>query len=371
MTVRREKRHGKLVWMLDIPYRTPEGKKERFRKRAQVQTRPSAYAEHERTLKRIALTGYPEGEDPKSQATWADCLALYRRDRTGLKRSTVLSYEWVFKKVLTGLGPLRVMSPEFADEVDSILRRVSQKSKGDSRLRNTIVPLRSVLTFAAQRGVIPQQPKRLPKAPRPKRTAIVPPSPPELGRLLGSASELASKAMAGAAYAGLRRGEIRSLTWADVDVARRLIHVRGSRVSGEDSSTKSGHERTVPLSDELKRIIGKAGPKSALVFPAKGGKPWGDSGLTQAFTRARKKAKLTGYTFHGLRHYFCSQLHEGGTPVQKIQELAGHEDVATTMRYIHSAQIDARAAVNRVAVPMRYQAPKRSGKKQKRRAGSK
>jgi len=38
---------------------------------------------------------------------------------------------------------------------------------------------------------------------------------------------------------------------------------------------------------------------------------------------------------HILRHTFCSHLAMRGAPARAIQELAGHEDLGTTQRYMH------------------------------------
>ena len=44
--------------------------------------------------------------------------------------------------------------------------------------------------------------------------------------------------------------------------------------------------------------------------------------------------KATG-NFHVLRHTFCSHLAMRGAPAKVIQELAGHAQLSTTMRYMH------------------------------------
>jgi site-specific recombinase XerD len=38
---------------------------------------------------------------------------------------------------------------------------------------------------------------------------------------------------------------------------------------------------------------------------------------------------------HILRHTFCSRLAMNNAPMKAIQELAGHADLSTTMRYMH------------------------------------
>jgi site-specific recombinase XerD len=52
--------------------------------------------------------------------------------------------------------------------------------------------------------------------------------------------------------------------------------------------------------------------------------------------RAQRKAGLpvTGGV-HVLRHSFCSHLAMQGAPAKVIQELAGHANLTTTMRYMH------------------------------------
>jgi site-specific recombinase XerD len=44
--------------------------------------------------------------------------------------------------------------------------------------------------------------------------------------------------------------------------------------------------------------------------------------------------KATG-NFHILRHTFCSHLAMRGAPATVIQELAGHVQLSTTMKYMH------------------------------------
>jgi site-specific recombinase XerC len=59
-------------------------------------------------------------------------------------------------------------------------------------------------------------------------------------------------------------------------------------------------------------------------------------GLVQRFVRrAAQKAGLFNNGPHMLRHTFCSHLAMRGAPAQAIQELAGHQDLTTTQRYMH------------------------------------
>ena len=51
--------------------------------------------------------------------------------------------------------------------------------------------------------------------------------------------------------------------------------------------------------------------------------------------RAGRRGGLAKTGVHRLRHTFCSHLAMRGAPARAIQELAGHQDLATTQRYMH------------------------------------
>ena len=51
--------------------------------------------------------------------------------------------------------------------------------------------------------------------------------------------------------------------------------------------------------------------------------------------RAARRARLSEGGVHRLRHTFCSHLAMRGAPARAIQELAGHQDLITTQRYMH------------------------------------
>jgi site-specific recombinase XerD len=57
--------------------------------------------------------------------------------------------------------------------------------------------------------------------------------------------------------------------------------------------------------------------------------------VTKAFSRAVKRAGLTDFHFHDLRHSFASHLTMGGANLRAVQILLGHKDLRMTMRYSH------------------------------------
>jgi site-specific recombinase XerD len=77
------------------------------------------------------------------------------------------------------------------------------------------------------------------------------------------------------------------------------------------------------------------------------GKPMTEKVVQNMVARAARRADLRSTGPHMLRHTFCSHLAMRGASAKQIQELAGHQDLATTQRYMHlsPAAIDAAIAM--------------------------
>jgi site-specific recombinase XerD len=67
--------------------------------------------------------------------------------------------------------------------------------------------------------------------------------------------------------------------------------------------------------------------------------------------RAARRAGLRNNGSHILRHTFCSHLAMRGASAKAIQELAGHQDLATTQRYMHISPDAVEAAIRLLDAP--------------------
>jgi integrase len=132
---------------------------------------------------------------------------------------------------------------------------------------------------------------------------------------------------------GLRRGEIFSLRWSEVDWSRNFIHV---------INTKTGRSRIVPLNERTRAVLQlqqqksqrEKKPQSEFVFVSR------RTGtrlrnLRNGFGNACEDAKVTNFHFHDLRHTFASRLADAGVDAFTIAELMGHSTLEMTKRYTH------------------------------------
>ena len=139
-----------------------------------------------------------------------------------------------------------------------------------------------------------------------------------------------------AGEAGLRCGEIMALTWSDVDLGKRQLCIQRSDWKGHVTVPKGGRLRYVPMT---LRLAAALRDHRHLRGPHVVCQPDG-AALTQKIVQdhVRWAARRAGMPYRGvhiLRHTFCSHLAMRGAPARAIQDLAGHQDLSTTQRYMH------------------------------------
>ena len=160
-----------------------------------------------------------------------------------------------------------------------------------------------------------------------------------------------------AGSAGLRRGEIIALRWTDIDLDRRMLTVSRSIWQGRETTPKGGRRRTVPLTEELHAALMVHRRRNILrsdrvLFGDKVDSTGAPAHLSSRIvrnwmTQAQRRAGLeTTGGIHVLRHTFCSHLAIAGVAAKAIQELAGHADLKTTMRYMHLSPANRTAAID-------------------------
>jgi hypothetical protein len=69
------------------------------------------------------------------------------------------------------------------------------------------------------------------------------------------------------------------------------------------------------------------------------------TGLKTAWSHILKRAKITGFRWHDLRHHFASRLVQRGVPLNTVRDLLGHSSIAMSLRYAHLAPDEWREAV--------------------------
>ena len=144
---------------------------------------------------------------------------------------------------------------------------------------------------------------------------------------------------------GLRLGELQGLTWSRFDPRRRLVRVLG----------KGSRERVVPVgtraAESLERLWAalraERTPQSPLL-PGRGGKPVSARTLERDVHALLSALGPNAAAHpHALRHSFATHLLDRGADLRSVQELLGHQNLATTQIYTHDTRRRLKAAYTR------------------------
>ena len=135
-----------------------------------------------------------------------------------------------------------------------------------------------------------------------------------------------------ALYTGMRKGEVITLQWENVDLESGLITI-------DQTNSKSKKMRRIPINSTVRRLLLEQRLKSAgndYVFLSSKGTPYKKhDSLNRAYSLALEKAGIKGLRFHDLRHTAATRMIELGASVVAVKEILGHSSLDMTMRYAH------------------------------------
>jgi integron integrase len=310
----------------------------------------------------------PPDEPPRRTA--ASVALLLAQLRQALRsrhysRNTERAYlAWV-RRLVSFCGSRHPADVDRAD-VQTFLERAAGRPRASASTQSQAV---SALAFLF-REVLGRAPDGLLPLRRPRATLRVPTvlAPDEVRTVLDQLQGAPRLIVALLYGSGLRLGECCRLHVRDLDLDRRQVVVRDGK-GGRDRVTLLPARLLDPLRAHLDRVLalhrrdcaaGTAGTPGAggrvpvwgecWVFPARRLRVDPATGLLcrghvhpnvlqRRFAEAIRAAGLAKQaTCHTLRHSFAVRLLEVGHDVRTIQELLGHQDVATTLLYTRGAR---------------------------------
>jgi integrase len=304
------------IWC--VSYIDASGK--RVRDKVEAHTRQQAIdALHRiKTKEELART---LGVRPASEITLVALFERYKRHQKARIRSTT------FARLDGILDTLKANLPELAKAItkrtvaEYIEARAADVKPGTVAKEMSV--LKHCLKLAVEWGELNQNPAagaRLPKLP-PGKTRYL--TPGELKAALESAPEWMRAPMAFAACTGVRRGEMLSLRWMDVDMKNRRLYLR---------ETKNGALRILPIPESALTVLRSlpGGKTGDLVFVGV------DPALLSVYTkRVFKRLGILDASFHTLRHTAASWMVQQGVDLYAVGQILGHKTPRMTQRYAH------------------------------------
>jgi integrase/recombinase XerC len=235
--------------------------------------------------------------------------------------------------------------------IRGFLSHLYDKGLSKTSVARALAAVRSLYRWLAQEGVVEQNPAKLVSTPRlPKKLPRVPTIEEMNSMLDGKMPEVASfperdRLMFELLYGcGIRNSELVGINLDDINLSNEAILIRGKgkkeRYVPFGGSALAALSVYLPWRQQLIATL-KSSPKtptqtkgtSALLINQRGGRL-----TTRSVGRIIKRiATAKGLSPdvhpHTLRHAFGTHMLEEGADLRAIQELLGHERLATTQRY--------------------------------------
>lgn len=216
-----------------------------------------------------------------------------------------------------------------SQRLDTIVKfkKAPPRQRSIATVNRELTVLRRMLSIAHREGWILRHPFSgsdtiISTSDETKRTRVI--SYEEEDLLLDACDENRSKLrpiIICALDTGMRRGEILSLKWRDVDLQSRRINIQAL-------NTKTLRSRSVPISTRLLAILESLPQRDPTnrVFGV-------TDTVKRSWATAKRVAGITDLKFHDLRHTCATRLVQGGMPIAEVSRILGHTSVVTTFRY--------------------------------------
>jgi integrase len=302
-------------------------------------TPETARAEAKRLTGVIVSGGNPAAERDarKAAPTLAEIAQRFLGEHaeTKLRPKTAHDYKLIVEKMLVPTFGRKHLAELTRDDVRTFHHARRDTPVGANR---ALVLLKAIFTWADPDGVNPcRHVKPFPE--RPRERFLSADELARLGKALAAwpGSPFASAAIRLLVFTGARLGEVLSLQWAWIDIAKRTARLPDSKTGAK---TLHLPPPALAVLASLPRV-----PDEPHVLGAKRGTTF----VEEPWRRIRRTAGLEDVRLHDLRHSFASVAAAGGMGLPIIGKMLGHTQASTTQRYAHLQPDPVAAAAAKVA----------------------
>ena len=265
------------------------------------------------------------------QTTLRDVIARYLLEVTPTMKGAApdtIRLKAIMRKPIAKWSLANLSATRMAAYRDERLKEVSSGT-----VIRELAYLSSIINHARREwGINVQNPVQLVRKPQSPQARSRVLTDEEIGKLLhalepqGRRSHWTKPAVQLALETAMRRGELLSLRWENINLQGRTAFL---------PDTKNGESRTVPLSSAAVQVLSEL-PKHirGVVIPVK------FFSLDAAFKRACKRAGLDAVRFHDLRRTAITRMADKLPNVIELAAVSGHKSLMVLKRYYRPSPID-------------------------------
>jgi integrase len=306
-----------------------------------------------------------ENAEKAAAMTLADFFKIHYMPRAKKeKRSWLTDEQRINKLINPALGHLPMASIKKAD-IQEFVDELAESGAAPSTVKQYMAIIRRAYNMATEvmvddqplfAGTNPTKGVKLPGVKNARDRFL---TGEEAEKLISAAAKLQRSDLHDAIVlslnTGLRLGELRRLTWLDVDFLSNILNVR------EEAQRKPGGK--VPINEAAKTVLlsrKESSNRTDLVFPPVYGQSFREN-LSHEFKRLVDRLgfnkglaaddRQRRIVFHSLRHTFASWLAMAGVDIYRIKSLMRHKTLDMTMRYAHLIPDATHEAVHNLKPP--------------------
>lgn len=319
---------------------------QRYRKASPENTYAGAKA-YESLIRQKLARGEPivEIKDKTVEASFKDFFVkwfnVYVKNNN--KKSEIIQKESVFRNHLNPFFGKKNLDGISNIDIEKYKSEKVGLGLNNKTINNQLAMLSKFFKVAEEWGVLEKIPKIKKLKAQPQKFDFL--TEEECKLLLDNSEGYLKEMIFFAIKTGLRFGELIAIDWNDIDLKEQLLTVRRSIVLGEMGSTKSNKIRYIPLTDEVCQMLIQRIKKSGYVFSDNFGNHLKQHRCCDKLYSLCKRVGLRKVGWHTFRHTFASHLIQNGVSIKAVQELLGHSDIVTTMRYSHLGPSTLREAI--------------------------
>lgn len=139
----------------------------------------------------------------------------------------------------------------------------------------------------------------------------------EYDNLIREAHQSIRPIIAFAVFTGLRKDNILTLKWSQVDLSSGWVRV----------TLKGNKRHDIRLSSPARAVLSPLQDRTGKVFDT--------TNFRKRWYKAIEDAETDDFRFHDLRHTFASWARQAGADLADICEALGHSNIGVTMKYAH------------------------------------
>ena len=290
--------------------------------------------------------------------TFTDAIYLWLNTKVLLKDSSYTNYySMIDSKIVPFFKDIDMVNLD-DKEIVEFIHYLQKQQLGSKRIKDILLVLKQFLDYKNIHVKM-----ELPKIPHKKIVTLSRDEVKKIEKIAKKSRDVKVFAILFVLFTGLRIGELCALTWKDIDLKKKVIHISKTLIRVKNKDVHDSYKTKIILDTPKTQNSIRDIPISQVIFPylkkfQKDDHCYFLTGnhtfLTtkkyyQFYLRFLKSLSIKKYKFHILRHTFATRCLLCGMDIKSLSEILGHSSVKTTLDlYVHVTDHEKLLQINKL-----------------------